>query len=256
MLLIEALVWDVHAGKPVSELLGHKHNVQCVAFSPDAQVALTGSADATARLWNARTGEEIGEPMLHGSAVAAVAFSADGGGRLIGEPLGHEEDVLAVAFSPDGRTVLTGCSDKSARLWSAQSGKPLGPPLMHHEAVRAVAFSPDGRSACTVSSDHRIHRWRIDGAVLHHVSTRFYAGVALAAPHFLDKSGDRVRIADFLTGNQVIVREIRFDIPDAAPIDGDPARLLADWLDRAALKFARDGVTLISKWPAPSRPAE
>src|SRR5262249_53892428 len=76
-----------------------------VAFSPDGKTILTGCEDSTARLWNAATGQPIGEPMR------------------------HEGAVWAVAFSPDGRTVLTGSWDRTARLWDAATGKPAGRPL-------------------------------------------------------------------------------------------------------------------------------
>ncbi len=82
-----------------------------VAFSPDGKTVLTGSADKTARLWDAATGQPIGPPLPHRDAVQAVAFS------------------------PDGKTVLTGSDDRTARLWDvpdpvegrARSDRPLDP---------------------------------------------------------------------------------------------------------------------------------
>ena len=41
----------------------------------------------------------------------------------------HQGQVNAVAFSPDGKTVLTGSSDKTARLWDAATGRPIGQPI-------------------------------------------------------------------------------------------------------------------------------
>ena len=67
--------------------------------------SLTGGQDKTARLWDAATGEPIGQPMAHQGGVSAVAFS------------------------PDGKTVLTGSGDGTARLWDAATGAARRRPL-------------------------------------------------------------------------------------------------------------------------------
>jgi WD40 repeat protein len=55
-----------------------------------------------------------------------------------------------VAFSPDGRWLATGASDRTARIWDAQTGQRLRT-LPHDGWVVAVAFSPDGRWLATGS---------------------------------------------------------------------------------------------------------
>ena len=50
------------------------------AFSPDGKRIVTASFDGTARIWDAATGEPIGEPLR-----------------------GHERGVTSAAYSPDGR---------------------------------------------------------------------------------------------------------------------------------------------------------
>jgi WD40 repeat protein len=54
-------------------------------------------------------------------------------------------EVKAAAFSPDGKTVLTGSTDRSVRLWDAETGA-LRWNLRGRHAVEVtcVAFSPDG----------------------------------------------------------------------------------------------------------------
>ncbi len=151
--------------------------VSAVAFSPGGNVAITGSSNGTARLWDTRSSLPIGEPLQHKEKVAAVAFSPDGNtvitgsydgsarlwdarsGSPVGEPLQHKNWVTAVVFSPGGDTVLTGSLDGTARLWDARSSSPVGGPLQHKASVTAVAFSADGKTVITGSDDGTSRLW-------------------------------------------------------------------------------------------------
>jgi len=94
-----ALIRDVDTRQILSQLQGHEAGVIAARFSKDGSRLITGSRDATARLWNAETG------------------------RPVRTYAGHLGCVLAVALSPDGRSVLTGSEDGTARLWDAETGK-------------------------------------------------------------------------------------------------------------------------------------
>ncbi len=56
--------WRRHHVEP-KEVFSHGRTVAAVAFSPDGKTILTGSADNTARLWDAATGGPIGQPLEH-----------------------------------------------------------------------------------------------------------------------------------------------------------------------------------------------
>ena len=80
-----------------------------VAFSPDGKRIVSGSCDNTVRLWDAATGQPIGQPLT-----------------------GHTDTVSSVAFSPDGKRIASGSADDTVRLWDAATGQPVGPPLTGH----------------------------------------------------------------------------------------------------------------------------
>ena len=154
--------------------------MRSAAFSPDGKRIVTASRDKTARLWDAESGKQIGEPLTgHTDAVLSAAFSPDGkrivtasadktarlwdaeSGKQIGEPLtGHTDAVWSAAFSPDGKRIVTASEDKTARLWDAESGKQIGEPLTGHtDAVMSAAFSPDGKRIVTASWDKTARLW-------------------------------------------------------------------------------------------------
>lgn len=155
----------------------HKNWVNSAVFSSDGKRVLTGSSDNTARLWDALTGESLGQPMKHENWVLDVLFSPDGSrvltvgydhesrlwdgltGRSLGQPMKHAKDINSAAFSPDGERVVTGSRDHTARLWDGITGAPLGQPMTHQDEVYAVAFSPDGTRVLTGSRDDAARLW-------------------------------------------------------------------------------------------------
>jgi dipeptidyl aminopeptidase/acylaminoacyl peptidase len=97
---------------------------------------VTASGDHTARLWDARTGKPLGEPLK------------------------YEGEITSAQFSPDGRQVVTVSRD-TARLWDARTGKPLGAPLKHESLVTSAQFSPDGQRVVTASGDATARIWDV-----------------------------------------------------------------------------------------------
>ena len=85
----------------------HEDEVLAVAFRPDGTAVATGSADDTAQLWDAATGQPIGEPLMHGSPFRTVAFHPDGkvvatgtdGGGSSGRRNGTAEASMAPSWS-------------------------------------------------------------------------------------------------------------------------------------------------------------
>jgi WD40 repeat protein/transcriptional regulator with XRE-family HTH domain len=88
------------------------------------------------------------------AAVAAVArpgiiavLTSDGG------------VVTSVAFSPGGRTLATGNTDGTTRLWDMASHRQIAALTGPAGPVDSVAFSPDGRTLATGSTDGTARFW-------------------------------------------------------------------------------------------------
>src|SRR5262245_20721115 len=63
---------------------GHTSDMTSVALSGDGKLALTGSLDTTAILWDAANGKKLGTFPGHTHAVMSVALSSDGKRALTG----------------------------------------------------------------------------------------------------------------------------------------------------------------------------
>jgi hypothetical protein len=138
-------------------LSGHEDLLNSAAYSHDGTRIITASNDKTARIWNARTGEQV--------AVLS----------------GHEDIVESAAFSPDDTRIVTTSGDKTARIWDARTGAPLGVLSGHADAVISAAYSPDGMRIATGSDDHTARIW--DAQVPAGIATQIvWAAAALTDP--------------------------------------------------------------------------
>ena len=102
-------------------MISHEGDVNAVTFSPDGKCIASASHDGTIRLWNADSGQLLGEPFR-----------------------GHSDKVFSVEFSSDGRRIVSGSHDATIRLWDTETHQAMGTPLtVGKGSVYSAAFSPD-----------------------------------------------------------------------------------------------------------------
>jgi len=107
--------------------------------SPDGTRFVSGNDDKTVRVWDAATGQQVGDPLT-----------------------GHTAPVESVAYSPDGTSIVSGGWDSTVRLWDATTGQPVGKPLIGHtDWVSSVAFSPDGTRVVSGGWDKTLRLWPV-----------------------------------------------------------------------------------------------
>ena len=158
-------------------ILQHVNRVNSAQFSPDGKHIVTASDDNTARVWDAKTGEPVTEPLKHEDSVNSAQFSPDGKyivtasydytarvwdaktGEPVTESLRHEGPVYSAQFSPDGKYIVTASDDNTARVWDAKTGEPVTEPLKHEDSVNSAQFSPDGKYIVTASYDYTARVW-------------------------------------------------------------------------------------------------
>ena len=107
------------------------------AFSPNGKLIVTASWDKTARIWDAATGQQVGDPFE-----------------------GHDDVVWSAAFSPDGTRVLTASKDATARIWDVASRRMVAE-LVSDDPVRRAAFSPDGKRVVTAPLNKSVRVWDV-----------------------------------------------------------------------------------------------
>jgi hypothetical protein len=222
------------------DILSHAGDVTAVALGEigGRAVALTGSEDWIARIWDAATGTALTMLIGHTKVVTAVALGKAGGraialtgswdqtariwdaatGTQLATLTGHTRDVTAVAVGKiGGRAVaLTGSRDQTARIWDAATGTELVT-LDHIGQVGAVALGEVGGRAValTASSDGTARIWdAATGTQLATLTghTDWVKAVALGEVGGLTiaitASGRTARIWDAATGTQVDCMEL------------------------------------------------
>ncbi|MCS6933573.1 MAG: T9SS type A sorting domain-containing protein [Chitinophagales bacterium] len=134
----KAKIYRISDGALHKTLSGHTGDVVTVCFSPDGSKLVTGSADNTAKLWDA-TGALLHTFPSLGSKVVSARFSADGSKVVLASLNGKivvynmtsfaqlttfqcPEKVNQISVSSDGNLLVAAC-DTSARCFLISSGQ-------------------------------------------------------------------------------------------------------------------------------------
>jgi WD40 repeat protein/uncharacterized caspase-like protein len=78
----------------------------------------------------------------------------------------HSEGIYSVAFSPDGKTLASGSSGKTIKLWEVSNGRLIRSLDGHGKHVEIVVFSPDGKTLASGSLDNTVKLWDVSSGSL------------------------------------------------------------------------------------------
>jgi WD40 repeat protein len=163
--------WEQDFDGLLLHVLGHDEGVTDVAFSSDDGYLVTTSYDKSLRVWDARTGEPVGEPHVYRDPVRSVSLGPQGllvvgtsrasieilnGPNADGvvSPVtslrhdGPRRGVPNVAVSQDGRFIAA-VARNTLQIWDASTLRTVVVQQLDGE-LSDVCFSPDGsRAVCT-----------------------------------------------------------------------------------------------------------
>ncbi len=154
-----------------------KTPVRCLAISPDGQRLVGGSASAV-YVWEREitTGKPIRTIQKHSGYVTSVAISPDmrtlvSGGTdstikvystSMSTLTGHRDAVNSLVISSDGQTLVSGADDQTIMVWDLNTGNKICTFSGHKKAVKSLAISPDGQTLASGSSDETIKLWNLN----------------------------------------------------------------------------------------------
>jgi RNA polymerase sigma factor (sigma-70 family) len=124
---------QVRAGEPIklATLLGFDTNA--IALTPYGKTLASGNKGATLELWDL---EKLKKRDIFFQGTGLNPSEA---------PAAHGWQVNSVALSPDGKTLASGSTDNTVRLWDVATGKEKAI-LWNNVYVYSVVFSPDGKA--------------------------------------------------------------------------------------------------------------
>ncbi|WP_241238841.1 hypothetical protein [Colwellia sp. Arc7-635] len=120
------------------EFLGHQEKINAVDMMPNGRVAISGSNDFVAYVWDTQSGQVI------------YRFN-------------HPSRVTMVALDPKGRYAFTADSKKTANIWDLKTGELVSTLnyFNRQEIFSAVQFSPDGTKLLTGAPSRKVSVWDI-----------------------------------------------------------------------------------------------
>jgi len=209
----QVTLWDLAADRPHQILRGWPpgtHEVPAaigsLEFSQDGSRLAAGLGMPSmsvadygrqiVKVWDPRTGNELGTWNAHANAIVGLSFAPDGRrlatashdgtvklweagkwrevrswksdsisgrqtqtGRSATDQYRQSRRFQSVAFSPDGRSLAAGLQDGTILSWELATGREQYVRRGHSATVYGLAYSPDGRTLASAGWDRLVKLW-------------------------------------------------------------------------------------------------
>jgi WD40 repeat protein len=174
------VIWDVAAGKRLTELGNEFDEVLAADLSADQRLVALGNSAKVVRLLTTANGQVESEITKHTDWITSLAFSPDSvllatgdragnlflwesfGAREWAVLKGHSGGINAISWRPDGLLLATASEDGTIHLWDADQGKKVRSWPAHAGGVADLFWLNDGRLVST-GRDRRVKLWKADG---------------------------------------------------------------------------------------------
>lgn len=175
------ILWDVETKTPKAIFNDHTGDVMSVSIFDSKDMFVSGSCDATAKLWDHR---QNGKNCIktfpgHESDINSVQFFPDGNAfgtgsddsscrlfdiRAYVQLNRYSNDkilcgITSVGFSRTGRMMFAGYDDYNCYVWDTQLGTLVDQLIGHDNRVSCLGVSDDGKALCTGSWDTLLKVW-------------------------------------------------------------------------------------------------
>lgn len=268
-------------------LRGHKGWIQCLEYSQDQSLLVSGGNDGEVWLWQqqlgwkgkviARTTNAITAVAIHPTSelIAIAAFDEqpfviDRNGNVKARLKNASADTRCLLFSNDGSLLAAGGRDGYLRLWdvtdkSLPDSKPKIEAKMHSRRIHALAFSQDNSILYSAGEDRVLVQYDLGSKEERSRVTLVgmkALSLALLSDQFVAVGGadNTIRIVDLkeksecsrLAGHQGSVVTLRRSGDDL--ISGSFDTTIRRWSISQALKTREIDVIPISKKPGTEAP--
>ncbi|RXM97417.1 Guanine nucleotide-binding protein G(I)/G(S)/G(T) subunit beta-3, partial [Acipenser ruthenus] len=132
-----AKLWDVRDGNCRQTFTGHESDINAICFFPNGNAICTGSDDATCKLFDLRSDQEL------------TSYSQES--IICG--------ITSISMSRSGRMILAGYDDFNCNIWDTLKAERIGVLAGHDNRVSCIGVNEDGMAAATGSWDSFLKIW-------------------------------------------------------------------------------------------------
>lgn len=119
-------IYDVHSGDELALLTDRANDYSAIAFSPNGHI-LAAASENNIQLWN------INDYKLQDIYT------------------GHTSEIKYLVYSNNGKTLISGSTDATIRLWDTTNGETLFTLVGFSDNTSKVTISPDGKTVASSS---------------------------------------------------------------------------------------------------------